>query len=111
MRKELAEYSDFALHSFAAAHGKAFAKFLLPAERVRDAAKCRFLARLLPELKASLIARSPIHLIPNHTRDPSLASLASQLSHTAARAVDRYALLKRFFAGNSKSSFCTGVLY
>ena len=58
VRKELAEYSDFALHSFAAAHGKAFAKFLLPAERVRDAAKCRFLARLLPELKASLFACS-----------------------------------------------------
>ena len=56
MRKELAEYSDFALHSFAAAHGKAFAKFLLPAQRVHDAAKCRFLARLLPELKASLFA-------------------------------------------------------
>lgn len=51
MRKELAEYSDFALHSFAAAHGKAFAKYLLPKERVRESAKCRFLARLLPELK------------------------------------------------------------
>ncbi|KAK9838506.1 hypothetical protein WJX81_003780 [Elliptochloris bilobata] len=52
VRKELAEYSDFGLHSFSAAHGKAFVKYLLPVERVQDAAKCRFLARLLPELKA-----------------------------------------------------------
>ena len=66
MRKELAEYSDFALHSFAAAHGKAFAKFLLPAQRVRDAAKCRFLARLLPELKASLFAWRIIHSAPTY---------------------------------------------
>ncbi len=73
VRKELAEYSDLALHSFAAAHGKAFAKFLLPAERVRDAAKCRFLAQLLPEVKVSLIARSS--MLSGSNQHPSLDSL------------------------------------
>ncbi len=54
VRKELAEYSDFALHAFAAANGKAFATFMLPADHVQDGAKCRFLAHLLPKLKACL---------------------------------------------------------
>lgn len=75
VRKELAEYSDFALHSFAAAHGKAFAKFLLPAERVRDAAKCRFLARLLPELKASLFAWFISHSHSNSSCTRSISNL------------------------------------
>lgn len=55
VRKELVDYSDFALHSFAAAHGKAFVKFLMPAERVEDAAKCCFLKQLLPKLQARLV--------------------------------------------------------
>ena len=67
VQTELGARSDFALHSFAAEHGEALAGFMLPAERVYDAAKCCFLGRLLPQLKASLIACSPVHLAENNT--------------------------------------------
>jgi hypothetical protein len=64
VRKELAEYSDFALHAFSAANGKAFATFMLPADHVQDGAKCRFLARLLPKLKACLSSSCSMTSIP-----------------------------------------------
>ncbi|KAK9819591.1 hypothetical protein WJX72_000080 [[Myrmecia] bisecta] len=51
VREELLGYSDFSLHAFALANGRAFRKFLLDPSHALASGKCRLLAKLLPELQ------------------------------------------------------------
>ena len=48
-------YGDFALHSLALNNGKRFASFVLDEAHIYSSAKCKLLAKLLPELKVSVV--------------------------------------------------------
>lgn len=51
IQRELLSYSDFQLHSLALENGTAFKDYLLGQDHLYASAKCRYLAKLLPELK------------------------------------------------------------
>lgn len=59
VKKELLGYSDYELHSFALDNGERFSSYILKEEHLFCSAKCRFLAKLLPDLKVLPLRPGP----------------------------------------------------
>ena len=95
IRAELLGYSDFELHSFALSNGKRFADFVLSEEHLYSSAKCRLLAKLLPELKVGCCIPVLIHV----------PGAATDWLHR-----ERNPWLERqYLAGVVRDSSCSGV--
>ena len=99
IRAELLGYSDFELHSFALSNGKRFADFVLSQEHLYSSAKCRLLAKLLPELQVGCC-------IP--VVSPSLSS-CTRCSRGMAAQGGEVARSGQDLAGILRGSSCIGV--